>query len=61
VPEIGRRSWVIADGYRPPDSSGDDPALMSHEAACMLNAEREQARVTFTVFFRDQEPLGQQK
>jgi hypothetical protein len=32
--------------------------MISHEAACMLNAGAEPARVTFTVFFSDQEPLG---
>jgi hypothetical protein len=58
VAAVGRRSWVIADGYRPPGSSGDDPALISHEAACMLNPGTAHARVTFTVFFSDQEPLG---
>jgi hypothetical protein len=58
VAEIGKRSWVIADGYCPSRSSGDDPAMISHEAACMLNAGDEAARVSFTVFFSDQEPLG---
>jgi hypothetical protein len=58
VAGVGRRSWVIADGYCPPGSSGGDPALLSHEAACMLNTGHEQARVTFTVYFSDQEPLG---
>ena len=56
--QIGRRSWVIADGYCPARSSGDDPAMISHEAACMLNAGSQPARVTFTVFFSDREPLG---
>lgn len=55
---VGRRSWVIADGYIPPGSSGADPALASHEAACMLNAGDQEARVRFTVFFSDAEPAG---
>ncbi|HUC21895.1 MAG TPA: sensory rhodopsin transducer [Streptosporangiaceae bacterium] len=55
---IGKRSWVIADGYCPSRSSGDDPALISHEAACMLNPGSVEARVSFTVFFSDSEPLG---
>ena len=32
--------------------------MISHEAACMLNASSEHARVRFTVFFSDQDPLG---
>jgi len=45
---VGRRSWVIADGWIPPRSTGDDLALVSHEAACMLNANETPAHVIFT-------------
>jgi hypothetical protein len=34
---IGRRCWAIAEGYIPSESSFSDPALISHETACMLN------------------------
>jgi hypothetical protein len=55
---IGKRTWVIADGWIPPMSSGDDPALVSHEAACMLNSGAEEAHVQVRVFFADREPAG---
>lgn len=55
---IGTTTWVIGDGYVPPGSSGDDPALASHESACMLNANPEPARVELTVYFADREPDG---
>jgi hypothetical protein len=58
MPEVGRRQWVIADGWIPPWSSGFDPAVISHEAACMLNAGESNAEVRFTVFFADAEPQG---
>lgn len=55
---VGRTAWVIADGWIPPGSTGDDPALISHEAACMLNAGEEDAHVTFTLFFAERDPVG---
>jgi len=55
---IGRTAWVIADGWIPPSSTGDDAALWSHEAACMLNANAMPANVRFTLFFNDREPVG---
>src|ERR1700755_3247694 len=58
MPQIGRRQWVIADGWIPPRSTGPDPALISHEAACILNATEAEANVTFTIFFTDAEPQG---
>jgi hypothetical protein len=35
---IGRRSWAIADGYLPAWSNGPEPKMLSHDAACILNA-----------------------
>lgn len=54
---IGRRVWVIAEGYIPSDSTG--PAdMLSHETACLLNAGDEPAQVQITVFYADREPAG---
>jgi hypothetical protein len=55
---IGTKTWVIGDGYIPPRSTGPDPALASHESACMLNANPEPARVEITVYFADRDPAG---
>lgn len=54
---IGRRRWAIAEGWIPPQSTGPAPELTSHETACLLNAGDEDAHVTFTVFFKDREPV----
>jgi hypothetical protein len=44
---IGRKRWAIAEGFIPPYSmEGADRALISHEAACILNANV------------DREPIG---
>jgi hypothetical protein len=55
---IGARTWAIAEGYIPSASTGEGPALESHEAACMLNAGREHAEIEITVFFSDRDPIG---
>lgn len=59
--EIGHRRWVIADGWIPPGSTGPEPEMTSHDAACMLNAGSTAARVEITVFFADREPYGPYK
>jgi hypothetical protein len=55
---IGATTWVIADGYIPPDSSGPEPAMTSHDSACILNAGDEDATVEITLFFTDRDPVG---
>jgi hypothetical protein len=55
---IGRRSWAIAEGYIPGWSNGPEPALTSHETACILNPGVEDAHIDITVFFKEREPAG---
>ena len=55
---IGRRRWAIAEGYIPGESTGPEPAMTSHETACLLNAGDQDAHVEITVFFSDREPAG---
>lgn len=57
--EIGRRRWAIAEGYIPGQSvDPNDPALLSHETACLLNPGSEDAHITITLYFEDREPAG---
>lgn len=58
MPAIGKRRWAIAEGYIPPSSPDDSYELMSHEAACVLNAGDRDAEIRITVFFTDREPAG---
>ncbi|GAB2587133.1 sensory rhodopsin transducer [Dyella jejuensis] len=59
APAIGSRRWAIAEGYIPLNPTpSDDPRLVSHEAACLLNANDQDAQVTLTVYFKDREPAG---
>jgi hypothetical protein len=55
---IGRTHWAIAEGWIPSQSSFSDPALISHETACMLNPGDKDAQVRITIFFADREPIG---
>ena len=55
---IGRKRWAIAEGYIPSQSSFSDRALISHETACILNANDVEAHVSITVLFADREPAG---
>jgi hypothetical protein len=55
---IGHTHWAIAEGYIPSEGLQGDPALISHETACLLNAQDEDARVSITIYFSDREPAG---
>jgi hypothetical protein len=55
---IGRKRWAIAEGYIPSQSSFSERALISHETACILNANERDAHVAITVFFVNREPLS---
>jgi hypothetical protein len=54
---IGKRRWAIPEGYIPSQSVSQERALLSHETACILNANDTDAAVTLTVFFANREPV----
>jgi hypothetical protein len=56
--KIGRTHWAIAEGYIPSQSSFSEPALASHETACILNAGDRNAQVRITIYFANREPIG---
>jgi hypothetical protein len=56
--EIGHRRWAIAEGYIPSQSVSQDPALLSHETCCLLNAGERDAKVQITLYFEDRGPAG---
>ncbi|MGA8818603.1 MAG: sensory rhodopsin transducer [Xanthobacteraceae bacterium] len=57
---IGHKRWAIAEGYIPSQSSFLDHTLISHETACILNANDSDAHVRITLFFVDREPVTYQ-
>ncbi len=42
---VGATTWVISDGFIPAGSTGPEPAMTSHDSACILNAGERDARV----------------
>lgn len=54
---IGKKRWAIPEGYIPSQSVSQDRALLSHETACILNANDKDARIALTLFFADREPV----
>jgi len=58
---IGHKRWVIPEGWIPPTSHGPEPAMLSHEAACVLNISDREAHLEFTIFYSDREPVGPYK
>lgn len=58
MPSLGAKVWVIPEGYMPSKSVSTDPALVSHETACILNAGDRDAQITVTLYFEDRDPLG---
>jgi hypothetical protein len=57
----GRKTWAIAEGFIPGESTGPSPMMTSHETVCMLNAGDTDAHVVITVFFEDRDPVGPYK
>lgn len=51
--EIGRRTWVFADGDLPPQG---DVEPLGHEALMVVNCGDEEAQLTLDFMFEDQEP-----
>ena len=54
----GRKTWAIAEGFIPGESTGPSPMMTSHETVCMLNAGDTDAHVEITIFFEDRDPVG---
>ena len=58
---LGKKTWVIAEGYIPEYGTGKEPEFTSHETACILNTSRQDAEVELTIFFSDKDPIGPYK
>jgi hypothetical protein len=55
---LGHTAWAIPEGHIPGESHGPEPAMTSHEAACLLNTSDREAHVAITVYFADRDPAG---
>lgn len=55
---IGAKIWAIPEGYIPSGGIEGNEALLSHEAACILNPGDVDAHVEITIYFDAREPVG---
>jgi len=55
---LGSKTWAIAEGYIPANSSVAGRELESHETVCILNCGERDAQVEIAVYFADREPAG---
>lgn len=52
----GRKVWLVPDAYYPENAS--DGPYVSHEAICVLNTGDDDAQISITLYFEDQDPVG---
>lgn len=55
---LGKKTWIIAEGYIPSYGTGPEPQFTSHETACLLNTSGQEASVEITIFYTDKDPVG---
>jgi len=55
---VGHRVWAIPEGYIPGPSFSEAHDLVSHEAACILNASDSLASIELTLYSENREPAG---
>lgn len=55
---FGKTEWAIAEGYIPNESNGPEPAFTSHETACVLNLNNQDAEIEIYIYFTDKDPIG---
>ncbi|GAA0890802.1 sensory rhodopsin transducer [Fulvivirga kasyanovii] len=55
---LGKKTWIIAEGYIPSYSHGPEPQFTSHETACILNTSKQDAHIKITIFYSDKAPIG---
>lgn len=52
---VGKCEWFIPDAFYPEKDNGD---YVSHEAVCVLNTGKTEARIDFTLYFEDRAADG---
>jgi hypothetical protein len=55
---LGKKTWVIAEGYIPGESNGPEPQMTSHETACILNTGNKPANLEIYLYFTNRDPVG---
>ena len=56
--QIGHKTWAIAGGRVPLNSTGREPEYTSCDDVCILNTSDKAAEIKLTIYFEDKEPQG---
>jgi hypothetical protein len=57
--EIGAKRWAFSAGHIPLQSTGREPEFVSQDRLAILNCTKEDAALKITIYFTDQEPVGE--
>ncbi len=55
---IGTTRWTIPGGFVPTESTGPEPAMVSHDKLCMLNTGNEMATLEITLHYQNARKAG---
>src|SRR4051812_27586632 len=55
---LGKKIWIIPEGYIPKESSGQGREMLSHETACILNTSDDVAHLKIYIYFSNRDPAG---
>ena len=53
---MGKKTWYVVDGYRPPAQPTADAGYEGHECYMLLNTNDTDAHVSISVYFMDKDP-----
>lgn len=56
---IGRQKWAFSGGMIPLKSTGIEPGFVSNDKVSILNTSDENAQVKLTIYFTDNEVVGE--
>jgi hypothetical protein len=54
---LGKKTWAFAAGHIPLTSTGHEPTFTSHDKIAILNTSAQDADITITIFYEDEDPV----
>lgn len=58
---IGKKIWVIPEGYLPKNALSYGRRFISHETACIINPNSSDAKINIHIYYKDRDPVGPYK
>jgi hypothetical protein len=59
--KTGHKTWVITGGHIPLLSTGTEPEFTSRDTICLLNTNKQEAKVSMMIYYEDEPPAGPYK